>query len=43
MNPLIAYFLGLITVLLVLVPFWYLAKVNGKISPVYKDLFCSNV
>ncbi len=43
MNPLIAYFLGLVTVLIILVPFWYLAKINSKIQPVYNDIFCSNV
>lgn len=41
MSPLVAYFLGLITILIVLVPFWYLAKINGKIQPVYNSIFCN--
>jgi hypothetical protein len=43
MSPLVAYFLGVITMLVVIIPFWYLAKVNSKIQPVYKDVFCGSV
>lgn len=43
MTPIVAYFLGLITILIILIPFWLLAKSNGKIQPVYKGLFCANI
>ncbi len=43
MTPLVAYFLGLITILIILIPFWLLGKSNSKIQPVYKGLFCSNI
>lgn len=43
MSPVVAYFLGLITVLLIIIPFWYLAKVNSKIQPVYEDIFCNSI
>ncbi len=42
MSPIVAYFLGLITVLLIIIPFWYLASINGKINPVYNSIFCNN-
>jgi hypothetical protein len=43
MTPVIAYFLGIITVIVIIVPFWYIASVNAKIGPVYSDIFCNNI
>lgn len=43
MSPLVAYFLGIITVLIILIPFWYLARVNQKISTTYKNIFCDSL
>ena len=43
MSSLIAYFLGILTILVIIVPFWYLAKVNKRIEPVYKNVFCKNI
>ncbi len=41
MSPLLAYFLGIFTILIIFVPFWYLAQVNSKVAPTYKSIFCS--
>lgn len=43
MSPLVAYFLGIITILIILIPFWYLARVNQKISTTYKNIFCNSL
>lgn len=43
MSPLVAYFLGIITILIILIPFWYLARVNTKISTTYKNIFCNTL
>lgn len=43
MSPLLAYFLGFFTVLVIFIPFWYLAKVNKKVEPTYQSIFCSTV
>lgn len=43
MSPLLGYFLGIFTVIIIFVPFWYLAKVNKKIEPTYKSFFCSSI
>ena len=43
MRSLIAYFLGILTVLIILIPFWYVAKSNTKIKQVYKDVFCNSI
>lgn len=43
MRSLIAYFLGILTVLIILIPFWYVAKSNTKIKQVYDDVFCNSV
>jgi hypothetical protein len=42
MSPLLAYFLGLFTVFVIFLPFWYLARVNNRIAPTYKNIFCSS-
>jgi hypothetical protein len=43
MAPLVAFFLGILLVLVILIPFWYVATVNSKIGPVYKSIFCQNI
>ena len=43
MAPLAAFFLGILLVIVILVPFWYVATVNNKVGPVYKSIFCNNI
>ncbi len=43
MAPLVAFFLGILVVLVILIPFWYVATVNSKVGPVYKSIFCQNI
>lgn len=43
MSPLLGYFLGIFTVLIIFIPFWYLAKVNKKVEPTYKSFFCDSI
>jgi hypothetical protein len=40
MSPLAAYFLGILTVLVIFIPFWYLGQKNKKIEQVYKKYIC---
>ncbi len=42
MSPLVGYFLGILTVLVIFLPFWYLGRTNNKIGTVYKKYFCNN-
>jgi hypothetical protein len=41
MSPYLAYFLGLITVLVILLPFWVLSMRFRSVSGAYKSLFCN--
>ncbi len=41
MSPLVAYFLGIITILIIFFPFWYLGRTTNKIGNVYKQYFCA--
>jgi hypothetical protein len=43
MSPLAAYFLGVLTVLIIFIPFWYLGQKNKKIEEVYKKYICPQV
>jgi hypothetical protein len=43
MSPIVAYLLGIITVLIIFLPFWYIAKGNQKVKKVYNDVFCKNI
>ena len=43
MAPIAAFFLGIPLVLVILVPFWYIATVNPNIGSVYKSIFCNNI
>ena len=40
MSPLLGYFLGILTVLIIFIPFWYLGRNNAKIESIYKQYFC---
>lgn len=43
MAPIAAFFLGILLVLVILVPFWYIATVNSNVGSVYKSIFCNNI
>lgn len=43
MSSLLAYIFGIVTVLVIFIPFWYISKSNEKIQPVYKDIFCNSI
>jgi hypothetical protein len=43
MAPIAAFFLGILLVMVILIPFWYVATVNAKVGSVYKSLFCNNI
>ena len=41
MSSLIAFFLGILVVLIIFIPFWYLGRSNASIQPIYESIFCS--
>ena len=43
MSPLIAYFLGLLTFLVIFLPFWALALVNSSVGQAFDQLFCTDL
>jgi hypothetical protein len=40
MNPVLAYFLGILTVILVIFPFWYVSTKDEGTRDVYDNIFC---
>lgn len=43
MDLLTAYLLGIATVLIILIPWWILARVNRVVGGAYNAVFCKNV
>lgn len=43
MSSLVAFFLGIVTIIIIFVPFWYLATVSSKVKPIYAEIFCNNI
>lgn len=43
MTPIGAYILGIITMLLIFVPFWYVSTTDAQVSKTYKSIFCSGL
>ena len=43
MSPIVAYFIGLLTIIIIFIPFWYLARENDKVKPLYKSIFCDSI
>ena len=43
MTALLAFLIGVITVLIIIIPFWYAATANAKIGEVYNSIFCNNI
>ena len=40
MSPLVGFFLGILTVLVIFLPFWYLSRTNDALGNVYKKYLC---
>lgn len=43
MSPYLAYFLGLITLIVIFLPFWLLAQNNLEVAKIYNNIFCSQL
>ena len=43
MSPFIAYILGVLTVFMILIPFWYISTKNTSVSKIYKSSVCWNI
>lgn len=43
MNPALAYFLGILTIVFVISIYWFLSTKNEEISNSYKGMFCSGI
>jgi len=40
MSPYVAYFLGILTVLIIIVPFWVLSIRFESVATAYRAIFC---
>ena len=40
MNPIVAYLLGVLTIVLGIVPFWYMSTRDGETGEIYQQIFC---
>jgi len=43
MNSVVAFFLGVITILIILFSFWFIATINTKVGKAYSNSVCHNV
>lgn len=43
MSPLAAYIFGILTVLIIIIPFWFFATVNSSVATTYRNTFCYGV
>lgn len=43
MSPIVAYILGILTVIVILVPFWYFATVSNSINNFYRNSVCYGI
>jgi len=43
MNPVGAFFLGILVVLIILVPFWFIANINQSVNTTYKNSICYGI
>ena len=43
MSPVAAYFFGILTVLIILISFWFLATINQTINTTYKNSVCYSI
>ena len=40
MNPIVAYLLGVLTIVLGIVPFWYMSTKDEPTREIYQQIFC---
>jgi hypothetical protein len=40
MSPALAYLLGMLTVILIIFPFWFAGTKDDSIGDTYNDIFC---
>lgn len=43
MNSVVSYFLGIVTILILLFVFWYIASINGFFNKYYKESICYKI
>jgi hypothetical protein len=43
MAAILAFFLGVVTVIIIFISFWILSRESTKIRQVYDDVFCNSV
>jgi hypothetical protein len=43
MAAILAFFLGIVTVIIIFLSFWILSRESTKIRQVYDDVFCNSV
>lgn len=43
MTPIAAFFLGILVILLIIVPWWYVATLNTNAGTLYKNVVCHNL
>jgi len=43
MSIIIAYLLGILTVLIIIIPMWYMSKQDSNIGTIVNDIFCHNI
>lgn len=41
MSALMAYFIGILTILVIILPFWVLSMRSQSVSDTYKAVFCN--
>lgn len=43
MTPVSAYFFGILSVFLILIPFWFVSTINDTIKTTYKNSICYGI
>jgi hypothetical protein len=43
MSPVAAFFLGILVVFIILIPFWFIANVNQAVNTTYKNSVCYGI
>lgn len=40
---LLSYFFGILTVFIIIIPFWFVSTINRNVNAVYRNTFCYGV
>lgn len=43
MNNIIAFFLGMLTILIIIFSFWFIASINKTVAIAYSNSICYNI